>query len=398
MNAPARLCHVITTPTDQYSSGLRTRLEAEIARDMGFEVHIVTGLGPADSRLISSGAKAVAYRRCPALTKYIYPHRDLRALWELCTLFRRERYQIVHTHLAKAGVIGRLAAGLAHVPLIVHDVHGPSFSSLHGLLRRQLFINLERLAGSVTTHYVFYTNHLRETFAAQGIGRKAEQTVVYPDLRLERFLETEPLKAGERSCLRHRWGLASGHTVVGYVARMVPSKGHHLAIEAFARLAGRWPHARLMLVGGAIWPEEQAYLRRLESQVKALRLEGKVIFTGHQLRIGPFYQIFDLFVMPSFYEGTANAMLEALVMGLPVVAFDIPAVHEFCPPQAIICPCAESDGLARGLERGLTLLASTPKAVLPSPLFRKALVDKFSNRSWNRAIGEFYGSLLEKRA
>jgi glycosyltransferase involved in cell wall biosynthesis len=388
-----RLCHVITTPTDQYSSGLRTRMEAEIALNLGYKVDIVTGLGPTDRKLISPGVPGVMYWRFPALTKYIYPHRDLKALRELYVFFRRQRYQIVHTHLAKAGVLGRLAAGLARVPIIVHDVHGPSFSPAHSWTRRNLFINLERLAGSMTTNYIFYTAHLKESFEAQGIGTKSDKSVIYPDLRLRDYLEAPRLSASERDQLRSRWHLKPEHLVIGYAARMVPSKAHHLAINALPYLLDRWPQVRLMLMGGAIWPEEQAYLRRLHTLVKDLSLNDKVIFTGHQAQMIPFYQILDLFVMPSLYEGTANAMLEALIMGLPVVAFDIPAVRELCPPEVIVCPLGKVEGLPQGLNRALNLLTASPEALRPSLAFRQDLAKKFSSKLWRESITDFYVNL-----
>jgi glycosyltransferase involved in cell wall biosynthesis len=390
-----RLCHVITTPTDQYSSGLRTRMEAEIALNLGYKVDIVTGLGPTDRKLISPGVPGVNYWRFPALTKYIYPHLDLKALLDLYLFFRRQRYQIVHTHLAKAGVLGRLAAGLAGVPIIVHDVHGPSFSEAHSWFRRNLFINLERLAGLVTTNYIFYTAHLKESFEAQGIGTKADKRVIYPDLCLRSFLEASQLSAPERAQLRSRWQLTQEHLVIGYAARMVPSKAHLLAIEALPYLLDRWPQVRLMLMGGAIWPEEQAYLRRLHTLVKDLNLDGKVIFTGHQAQMIPLYQILDLFVMPSLYEGTANAMLEALTMGLPVVAFDIPAVRELCPPEVIICPFGQVEGLSQGLARCLTQLQASSEALRPSISFRQELVEKFCADSWREEIGDFYANFTK---
>jgi glycosyltransferase involved in cell wall biosynthesis len=388
-----RMCHVITTPTDQYSSGLRMRMQAKLAQDLGFSVDIITGLGPRDGRLISQGIDGVTYRRFPALTKYIRPHLDFGALFQLYTLFRRQRYRIVHTHLAKAGILGRLAAGLAGVPIIVHDVHGPTFTDFHSPARRALYVNLERLAGRATTHYVFYTHHLKESFAAEGIGRNAQKYVTYPDLHLQRFLDSPPLSMEARSRLRSTWGLTPENLVIGYVARMVPSKGHHLAIEAFSRLKDRWPQARLLLVGGAIWPEERAYYTGLHERAKILRVDDKVIFAGHQVQIIPFYQMMDIFTMPSFYEGTANAMIEALVMGLPVVAFDIPAVHEFCPSEVTTCPFGDSAGLAGGLDRCLSQLLSNAEPIGPSMDFRRSLVSKFSAETWHESIERFYRSL-----
>lgn len=388
-----RLCHIITTPTDRYSSGLRTRMQAQIARDLGFAVDIVTGLGPRDANLISQGLEGVAYLRLPALTKYLRPHLDSKALLELYRLFRGRKYHIVHTHLAKAGILARLAAGFAGVPIIVHDVHGPSFSDFHNPALRALYITLERLAGRFTTHYVFYTHHLKDTFAAEGIGSGATQHVIYPDLHLQKFLDVIPLSPAERSYLRSAWHLEPEHLVVGYVARMVPSKGHHLAVKAFSQLADRWPQARLLLVGGAIWPEERAYWDDLHDYVKTLHVADKVIFTGHQTQIIPLYQMMDIFTMPSYYEGTANAMLEALVIGLPVVAFDISAVHEFCPSEVIICSPIEAYSLACGLDRSLSSISSHRGTMHPSPAFRQSLVNKFSATTWHNSIQHLYNSL-----
>jgi glycosyltransferase involved in cell wall biosynthesis len=365
-------------------------MEAQIALELGYRVDIATGQGPTDHQLISQGVTGVNHWRFPALTKYIYPHRDLKAFLDLYLFFRRQRYDIVHTHLAKAGVIGRLAAGLAGVPIIVHDVHGPSFSGAHSWSRRNLFVTLERLAGSVTTHYVFYTAHLKEAFEAQGIGMKADKRVIYPDLRLRAFLEAPQLTAPERDRLRLLWQLTPEHLVIGYAARMVPSKAHHLAIKALPYLLDCWPQVRLLLVGGAIWPEEQAYLRRLQSLVKDLKLEGRVIFAGHQTQMIPFYQIIDLFVMPSLYEGTANVMLEALSMGLPVVAFDIPAVHELCPSAVIICPLGDVAGLARGIVQAMANGQLQRHHGGPGRAFRENLVEKFSPARWRENLAGFY--------
>lgn len=368
-------------------------MQAQILSELGYSIDIATGMGPVGSDLISRGLEGIDYYRFPSLTKYLVPRLDAKAFYDLFSFFRRGRYSIVHTHLAKAGILGRLAAALARVPIIIHDVHGPSFSPAHSPLRRALFMNLERLAGVATTHYVFYARHLKDAFESASIGTGAVRNVIYPDLNLQPFFDASNAGFMDRSRLRSCWGLSRDHLVVGYVARMVPSKAHHLAMEAFAALAERWPNARLLLVGGAIWDEEQAYVHRLRSLAANLRLDDRVIFAGHQTEIIPFYEMMDLFVMPSLYEGTANAMLEALAIGLPIVSFDTPTVREFGPPQAIICPFGQVSGLANGLQQAMTALGSSPDSIRPSLDFRRILVHKFSTRQWRKAFTDFYRNL-----
>jgi hypothetical protein len=89
-------------------------------------------------------------------------------------------------------------------------------------------------------------------------------------------------------------------------------------------------------------------------------------------------------------------MLEALCMSLPVVAFDIPAVSEFCPSEVIVCPLGQVKGLAQGLERCLTLLIASPEALRPSLTFRQNLVEKFSEKSWTQRVADFYVNLANR--
>lgn len=386
-----RLCHVITTPA-YLSSGIRTRLEASIAKKIGFEVDLVTGWGMHDSQLISKETPGINEIKNSYLTKYIYPRRDFMALISLYLHFKKNRYDIVQTHLSKAGIIGRLAAHLANVPVIIHDVAGFGFPT-NNSYKYSFYLNLERLIGRLTTHYIFYANHLKQTYKDKMIGNQAIKKVFFPGMNLAKFYEAPPLVSELRTKYRSDWGIAPDDLVFGYVSRMVRSKGHHYLIEAFNILKKKHNNCKLLLVGGPLWPEEITYMKNLKQLILKYNLENEVIFTGHQNNILAFYQMMDIFVMPSLHEGTANVMLEAISTGLPILAFDIPAVREFAPKGTITCTVGDIHGLTSIMEQAIGNSHPKVNVKRPSESFRKNLVECFSPLSWEDKLINFYTKL-----
>jgi len=390
-----KLAHIITHPRNTKGSGLRTLQDAEIAVKMGYQADVITGLGDAAHLQDHQPSPSVPYRYLPGLKKYIYPHHDVRALLQLQALFRREKYQVVHTHLAKAGVIGRLAAGLAGVPYVVHSVHGPSFAPTQPSHRRLLYIALEKLAGHYTTHYIFWAHHLQKAYQDLGIGNQANMRVIYAPYNFSPFLESTNISPAERQRLRLSWGIPSDALVVGYVARMVPAKSQHFAIRACKELILRYPKITLLLVGGANWPEEKSWLQRLKSLAQELGISERVIFTGHQQKVAPFYRMFDVFLFPSLYEGISFAMLEAFISDLPVVAFDIPGSREALGEEAIYAPCYDLSELTAGLNQALETLPDYNSNSLSRIEKRKEVIKKWSYEKWSNDLQSFYKELRE---
>lgn len=392
-NGKPRLCHVVTTPADRFGPGKRVRREAAISHEAGFAVDLISGWG-ADPDVVESEPLAqVNYFRFPHLTKYIFPQKDLLALLGLYRVFRQRHYRVVHTHLAKAGVLGRIAAGLARVPVIMHSVYGPTFSSAHSWQQRCLFLTLEKLAGHYTTHYIFTANHMRASFERHGIGPNAEKTVILPGVDFSAFATTKRLGPEERVRLRQTLGMSPDDLVAGYVARIVPSKGHAFAIWALHHLTQRYPRLKLCFVGGAIWPEEQRQLVFLKDLARGLGLAEKVIFIGHQSQTIPFYQCFDVFFSPSLYEAIGMVVFEALFLGLPVVAFDIPAIREFFP-QAVIAPLGDAIGLAQALAEVL----DGRECRKESGFNPENVLKKFSPDRWQTTLSDFYYNILHSDA
>lgn len=256
----------------------------------------------------------------PELGREISWQNDLVALWKLYRLLIRERPDIVHTHTAKAGTLGRIAAVLARVPIRFHTFHGHVFHDYFGPLKTQLFLVIERLLALVTTRIIA----ISET-------QKAELSKRYRIAAAGKF-SVIPIGLDLASLLRGRGGLhrrmagdAAREVVIGFVGRLVPIKNAAMAIEAFERLLSREGaglHLRLVVAG-------DGELRSvLEAQVRQAGIEQQVQFIGWQKDVSQLYSQFDLVVLTSLNEGTPVALIEAMAAGLPFVATEVGGVPD----------------------------------------------------------------------
>jgi glycosyltransferase involved in cell wall biosynthesis len=289
----------------------------------GLEVDLVSGpsLGPGGSLEASFAGCPEALKILPSLVRPVHPLKDLLALRELSALFRATRPDIVHTHSGKAGVLGRLAAARAGVPIIIHTSHGPSFGSFQGRLANLLFGAAERHAARVTTHFAVVANAMRDRYLAAGIGRPEQYTRVFSGFPLAPFLS-----AGNSPELRKRYGLAPDDFVVGKIARLFKLKGHDDLLTVAPELVARMPRIKFLLVGDGEWRG------RFESRVSELGLESHFVFTGlvPPEAVPPLVGMIDVLVHLSLREGLPRALPQALAAARPVVAYDCDGAKEVC--------------------------------------------------------------------
>ena len=261
----------------------------------------------------------------PELVRPIAPVRDWLALRKLTRLFRETRPDIVHTHSGKAGVLGRLAAHSAGVPIIVHTIHGPSFGLFQGPLANFAFRAAERHAGRVTTHFVSVANAMTEQYLAVGIGRPEQYTRIFSGFDLEPFL-----KAKNDLALRAKLGIGPDDFVIGKVARLFEHKGHRDLLLAAMSLAGPFPQMKVLLVGdGSLRPALEKFVR---DGLVAKELRDRVIFAGlvRPDEVASYIGIMDAVVHLSRREGLARVLPQALASGKPVVAYDCDGAREVC--------------------------------------------------------------------
>jgi glycosyltransferase involved in cell wall biosynthesis len=289
----------------------------------GLAVTLLTGpsAGP-------EGSLEGAFANCPEalgivpeLVRPVHPWKDWRALLRLTDLFAAQKPYLVHTHSGKAGVLGRLAAARAGVPLIVHTIHGPSFGTFQGRLANWVFSTAERGAARVTTHFVVVADAMMQQYLAAGIGRPDQYTKVLSGFALEPFLT-----AGNDLALRHRLGLAPEDIVVGKVARLFTLKGHDDLFAVAPDLVRDCPSMKFLLVGDGQWRG------RFEAEARRLGLEKHFVFTGlvRPEEVAPLMGIMDVVVHLSAREGLARALPQALAAGRPIVAYDCDGAREVC--------------------------------------------------------------------
>ncbi len=318
----------------------------------------------------------------PELGRELHPLRDLRTLLTLYRLIRRLRPDVVHTHTAKAGFVGRVAAWLAGVPVIVHTFHGHVFHGYFSPARTRLFLALERLAARLSDAIVTLSDGLRdELVETYHIAARDKVRVLPLGLDLQRYAGT-PRKAG--AC-RAAWGIPPGAPLVGIVGRLVPIKNHALFLQAAARVRAALPDAHFLVVGdGETRPQ-------VEAAVESLGLCGAVTFTGWQQDLAPIYSDLDLLVVSSHNEGTPVSAIEALAAGCPVVATAVGGVPDLLEGGALgaLVPPGDAPALAEAILRALRHPPDVRGA-------QAAMLSRFSIDRLARDLEELYRELLAR--
>jgi glycosyltransferase involved in cell wall biosynthesis len=290
----------------------------------------------------------------------------------------------VHTHSGKAGVLGRLAAAKAGVPVIIHTVHGPSFGSFQGALANALFRAAERRAARVTTHFVVVADAMKQQYLAAGIGSEDSYTRILSGFDLQPFLT-----AHNDPNLRAQYGFSVDDIVVGKIARLFKLKGHEDLMRIAPELVRQEPRLKFLLVGDGEWRP------RFQAEAKQLGLGAHFIFTGlvPPDRVPPLVGIMDILVHLSTREGLARALPQALAAARPVVAYDCDGAREVCfnGQTGFLATTGDVNAVAESLLR----LARQPELRHQFGLAgRKLVMEGFAQDQMVAKLHELYRRLL----
>jgi glycosyltransferase involved in cell wall biosynthesis len=275
-----------------------------------------------DSMAFVADELGVEVIRIDELGREISPLRDLVATIRLARLIRRERPQILHTHTAKAGTVGRVAALLAgsrRPPIVVHTFHGHVLRGYFGPVRSLFFRLLERGLASKTTALVAVSPQVRDDLVALRVAPRERFVVIRLGIELEQ--RVAPEQDGRLESRRYL-GIPVDRFAVGWIGRMTAVKRTDDVLIAFRRLRDSGVDACLCLVGDG--PDRP----QLERRAHELGIVRDTLFLGYQEDVAPFYAAFDALVLPSGNEGTPVSAIEALAAGRPVVATRVGGVPD----------------------------------------------------------------------
>ena len=293
-------------------------------RERGYDTTLVAGSlarGEDSMAFVASGLD-VDVVRIDQLGREISPLRDLVATLRLARLIRRERPDILHTHTAKAGTVGRVAALLAGrraPPIVVHTFHGHVLRGYFGPLRSRLFRLLERWLAARTTALIAVSPQVRDDLVSLGVAKPERFAVIRLGIELD-----QRVAGGQNGRLESRryLGIPTDRFAVGWIGRMTAVKRTDDVLVAFKRLRDDGVDAVLCMVGDG--PDRE----QLERRAHELGVVRDTLFLGYQEDVAPFYAAFDALVLPSSNEGTPVSAIEALAAGRPVVATRVGGVPD----------------------------------------------------------------------
>ena len=328
--------------------------------------------------------RGVKVHYLPALSREITLWNDLRALWALYRLLRKDRPAVVHTHTAKAGTLGRLAALLAGVPTLVHTFHGHVLGGGYFTPRKtRFFLAVERQLARVTDRLVVLTEaQAAEMSDELGVAPRGKFAVIPLGLELSEFVQVD--REPEGPALRASLGVGGDELVVGIVGRLVPIKNHELWLEAMAALIERSPRpVRGLVVGSG---EREHELRALAEK---LGIGEHVRWLGWRRDLPRLYAAMDVLALTSHDEGTPVAIIEALAAGTRVVARDVGGVGEVLGKWRtgeVVGRAAAADVWGGALERAA-------EGEAPSAALRAAVVEHHSVERLARNVAGLYEEL-----
>lgn len=313
-----------------------------------FQQRLVIGTeNPAEGSMVDYAlARGVTPHVIPEIvTAFSLSARDAKAVAKLYALMRRERPDIVHTHTAKAGFIGRLAARFARVPVIVHTFHGHVLHGYYGPVKNELLRRLEQSLALITDRLVTVSEQVKKELVGYGIAPADKITVVPLGFDLKPFLDAYE----RRGDFRREMGLSNEHKLVGIVGRIFPIKNHELFLQAAARVAAREPAARFVIVGDG--PLRLA----LERQAVELGITERVRFTGWRRDVAKIYADLDALVISSDNEGTPVSVIEAMASGCPAVATRVGGLPDLIADEetGLLVPPKDAERLADAVLRVL---------------------------------------------
>lgn len=360
----------------------------DLIRDHGDDVLLITGpaLGPEGDLLSRGRAGELAIEMLPNLRRAIAPRRDWLASREIQTAIQKFRPDVVHTHSAKGGLLGRRTAWKLGIPAIVHTVHGAPFHPYQPRPAREFFRRCERWASRRCHRMISVADAMTDLMVEADVAPREKFQTIYSGMNVDPFLEVD----SSRDEIRSRYGLKREHVVIGKIARLFHLKGHDDLITSAKSVAAKFPNVRFLLVGDGILRDE------LKQRIETLGLSEHFVFTGlvPPAEVPGCIGAMDALVHTSYREGLARALPQALIGGRPVISYDVDGAREvtITGETGVLVPPRDTSALSEALIR---LIANPDERKRMGREGQSRFTDQFRHQTMTRQIRELYETLLE---
>ncbi|MFH1778036.1 MAG: glycosyltransferase family 4 protein [Candidatus Omnitrophota bacterium] len=319
----------------------------------------------------------------PALKREINPLLDLLAFVKIIKCIRDEKPDIVHTHSSKAGILGRWAAKIDGVKKIIHTIHGFPFYEYQNKIIKYFYIFLEKITAKITTQLITVSKSDIQKGLKYKIGTLEKYVTIQCIMPTERF----KISQDEIDKVKADFRLKNGVKIVGMVACFKPQKAPLDFIEMCCSVLKRLPDTKFILVGDGI------LRKKIEQRIRQYNLEGKIILTGWRRDVPEILSVMDVFVLTSKWEGLPVAIMEAMYMGVPVVANCVDGVQELVQDKVtgyLVSP-GDIEGMAN---RVVELLANDKKRITLAEQARHAVDNKYNITTMVNDTQQVYESLI----
>lgn len=385
---PIRVLHIITR---MIIGGAQenTMYSAEMLDPSLFQVEVICGpqTGREGSLIEETRARGVNLTILPELVREVHPLKDILALIKLYFIIRRGNYHIVHTHSSKAGIIGRLAAKMAGTPIILHTVHGWSFHDYMSIVKRNIYICLERWTARYCQNLIVVTQADKEKGLNEKIGKPEQYRLIRSAIPLENFQSNHPWK----NIFRQELGIPVNEPVVGTISRLSPQKNPLEWVKIAGLISQQIPHIHFIIVGDGPLHQEVNELLQREG------LSQKTTLTGLHRDVGKFLNTMDVVLLTSLWEGLPRVIPEAMSVGIPIVAYAVDGINEVIRHRinGLLC---EPHNLQQAANECIELIQNQPLRTKIIQTGKQTATEQFDLKQMIKDLQQLYLECITRKA
>jgi glycosyltransferase involved in cell wall biosynthesis len=334
-----------------------------------------------DGKINDLRVNGVKIIQVSSLLRRISPVDDMRGLYDLVRLLKTERPDVVHTHTSKAGILGRIAAKIARVPLVVHTPHGHVFFGYFGPILSKIFLWVERLFGSHADRIVALTDGESRDYTNLNVYPEDKLVKIHSGVDIEKYKQV-PVSVAEK---KRSLGLNQRGLVVGFIGWLLPTKGPMQLLKAMGDVWLDHDDTILVFIGKGDLDVD------LRAEALKSSANGRVHFLGWRNDIDEIMPIFDILVLPSLNEGMGRVLVEAMAAGKPLVASNVGGIPDLVQHDynGLLVPPGDEKALAASIK----LLIDDPEKAKMMGQRGRELCDRFSIETMIEKLDALYGDL-----